>query len=454
MIMVDWKEFLIKSSLVQRVYLVVTLIKYFLMRLVGKDFSAYCATLDYERIARTVSSWCSYNIIKKINFCLTETIKSSVDKNILLNNYVRSKESKKYREEFRMYGTQYQIRLKYPREHDTLLRQGDVLLLKPKISQNEKGVLLIQYNESFKKFVSIFDLKKLAESYRLVLEPSTWGYCDPSILFFLGLGTDVVVQAQHHLDYEYIYSLKSNLIPLRLGAGDWIDSDRFSSEQNLDYKKYDIVMVASWQKIKRHAFLFKNLQKIDNIIQKVALIGYPCGGRFQENIISDAKKYSVLQKIEIFENISREEVAAIVRHSKIGVMLTIREGANKGLYEYLFSGLPILITNRNIGVNRDHINQYTGIAVEDHALAEGIQNLIVNLKKYHPREWALKNTGYRYANNLLNECLKNLAIKNNEEWTQNIYMKKNDTNAKYVFDRERESADKEMEHLKIMVVAH
>lgn len=101
------------------------------------------------------------------------------------------------------------------------------MVLKPNLGEKEKGVILIQYNESLKKFASIFDIINLSKYYRFVLEPSTWGYCDPSILLFLGLCTDVIVQAQNYLDYEYIKSLNSNLIPLRLGAGDWIDSNRF-----------------------------------------------------------------------------------------------------------------------------------------------------------------------------------------------------------------------------------
>lgn len=444
--MIDWKELLIRNLLFQKLYLVISLAEYFLRRLFGDDFGAYCVTLRYERIARTVSGWHLSVIIRKINLGFIELIKSGAKRNMLVDKYMCSGEAKRYREEFRSYGIEYQIRLKYPKASDSRLRQGDVLLLKPRISKDEKGVLLIQYNESFKKFVSIFDVDRVAESYRLVLEPSTWGYCDPSILFFLGLKTDVIVQAQHHLDFEYIQSIKSNLVPLRLGAGDWVDSDNFSAGSS-DTKEYDIVMIASWQRIKRHRLLFRSLQEAGDKVGKVALIGYPSEGRGKEDIINEAIEFGVLKKLKLFEAISRKEVADIVRRSKMGVMLTIREGSNKGIYEYLFSDIPIIITNRNIGVNRDHINKYTGIAVEDHELAKNIQYLIENLNQYHPREWALKHTGYRYANGLLNECLKQLSVCNGEKWTQDIFIKKNDTNSQYVFDKEQSDADKMIKDL-------
>jgi glycosyltransferase involved in cell wall biosynthesis len=287
----------------------------------------------------------------------------------------------------------------------------------------------------------------VGQHYRVVLEPSTWGYRSPTILFFLGLPTDVVVQAQHAADYQYIQSLAANVIPLRMGAGDWIDDDRF---QSLPFREkiYDIVMVASWQRIKRHALLFDAMQKCGDRLTKVALIGYPSSGRTKNDILREAREYRVEGKIEIFQQVSRADVSRIIGQSKIGVMLTLREGANKGIYECFFSGVPVVISERNIGVNREHINQYTGVVASDDDLPGKIGSLLETIHDYAPRQWAVKATGYKNSTRLLNDCLKRCALGNGEEWTQDIYAKKNDTNARYVRANDQEAADRAVAHLR------
>jgi glycosyltransferase involved in cell wall biosynthesis len=315
------------------------------------------------------------------------------------------------------------------------------------MSAKEKGVVLVQYNDAFNKFVSLYDLKLVGDCYRIVLEPSTWGYRDPAILSFLNLRTQVIVQAQYGPDFEYIQSLGANLVPLRLGAGDWIDDDLFQPTP-FGEKIHDIVMVASWQRIKRHELLFDAVRKCNGAVGKIALIGYPSSGRTREDVIYEAKQYGVAEQLDIYENIPRSDVSRIVSRSKIGVMLTLREGANKGIYECLFSGVPVVISDRNIGVNREHINELTGLAASDENLAEAIVGLLENIHSYAPRQWALKTTGYKNSSRLLNNCLKACAVGVGEEWTQDIYTKKNDTNARYVFERDRLAADKAIVHLR------
>ena len=443
----DRKESIAKHTIFQKSYLFYALLRYWhLSRWRNDIYGAYAVTLKYERIAASVSGWKASSTIRRINSRLVTDIKRNKGKNVLLNSYVTSIAANQYRDEFRKYGWEHQIRLKYPREHDGPFRQGDLLLLKPYMNDREKGVIFIQYNDAFDKFVSIYDLTQVATFYRIVLEPSTWGYCDPSILFFLSAGTDVIVQAQHASDFEYIRSLDTNLTPLRMGAGDWIDPDRFQTRP-VSEKVYDIVMVASWQRIKRHELLFRAIGKCGSKVKKIALIGYPSEGRTREDVLREADKYAIAEKIDIYESISRAEVGTLIGQSRIGVMLTLREGANKGIYECFFSGVPVVISSENIGVNRDHINQHTGIAAADHDLDQKMLYLLSNLHNYAPREWALKNTGYKNSSQLLNKCLRECAIRMGEEWTKDIFAKKNDTYAQYILDDDRMEADRAIVHL-------
>ena len=448
--MSDQKEYLARRKVFQKLYLLLTLLKYgYLIHWRNNPYAAYVATLKYERIANSVTSWKLSRNIGRINSNFDKSMKKG-GKNRLVDSYILSPEARRYREEFKRYGWEHQIRLKYPKEHDEPSRQGDLLLLKPYVSDQEKGVILIQYNDSFNKFVSIYDLNRVAKHYRIVLEPSTWGYRDPAILLFRNLPTHVIVQAQYGPDFQYIESLGVNMVPLRIGAGDWIDDDLFQPIP-FNEKIYDIVMVASWQRIKRHEICFRAVSKYDNAVNKIVLIGYAAGGRTKKDIISEAKKYGVSEKLDIYENISRQQVSRIIGQSKIGIMLTLREGANKGIYECFFSNVPVLISDRNIGVNREHINQYTGLVASDDNLSEKIICLLNNLHAYSPREWALKTTGYKNSTRLLNGCLRACATGVGEEWTKDIYAKKNDTNARYVFEKDRIQADTAILHLRELV---
>lgn len=71
-------------------------------------------------------------------------------------------------------------------------------------------------------------------------------------------------------------------------------------------------------------------------IKKVALIGYPIEGRTSGEVLELAKRYGVASKIELFENIPPEEVARVIRSAKLGVTLSKKEGANRGIYECFF----------------------------------------------------------------------------------------------------------------------
>ena len=108
----------------------------------------------------------------------------------------------------------------------------------------------------------------------------------------------------------------------------------------------------------------------------------------------------------------------------------------------------MIISDRNVGVNREHINVLTGISSSDQALPEAIKNMLLNIEKYDPRGWAMKTTGYLNASRMLNSYIRKLAESSGEEWSQDLYVKKNDTNARYVFEEERKSADRAFDHVR------
>jgi glycosyltransferase involved in cell wall biosynthesis len=307
-------------------------------------------------------------------------------------------------------------------------------------ARGEKGVLYLQYTESIRAFVSLFDIERIAMNYRLVVEPSTWGYQDESFLLLVHDKLDVFVQSQDPVDFRYIESLRSNLVPLPFGAGDWIDADSFAPAD--EAKTFDFVMVASWSPVKRHALLFDALAAAGLRDARIALVGYPWEGCTRQHIEKLAAR-SGLTNVSIYERIPRSEVAAVIRRSKIGVMLTRREGANRGIYECLFCDVPIVVSASNRGVNKSLINEHTGRLVSDEALPASLRAMLENVSVFRPRQWVEHHTGYRNTCHALDTAIATLARSRGESYSVPIAGIRSSPAAAYVDDGERTALDSE-----------
>ena len=64
---------------------------------------------------------------------------------------------------------------------------GSRLLVLKSYRPGEPGVLAVDYSHVFPLLAGLFDLPRIAERYRIVLEPSWTGLCTADILMFTGL---------------------------------------------------------------------------------------------------------------------------------------------------------------------------------------------------------------------------------------------------------------------------
>ena len=444
----EQKEVLLRSVIIRWLFLVITLVRYWCYKTIPKDYyAALRVLLRYERDISGLSGAENIGLLYARtfrNFIQNYIIESP--KNLVLYSYVQSKEAQHTKKVFQGFGTEYLLRMKYPKENDDPGRQGDVLLLKPYISSKEKGVIFVQYDEGVKRFASIYDIDSLGKYYRFVIEPSTCGYQNPMFFLCLSLETEVIFESQYKDDFDYIQNVGFNFIPIRLGAGDWVDLSLFNINNEV-VKEYDLVMIANWLKWKRHGLLFKALLKIRSHVQRVALIGYPIEGRTLRDTKAECKKYGLLDHVDFFDKIPHKDVLEIIKKSKVGILLSKEEGANRGIYECFFSNVPVILTKRNRGVNRDHINRFTGVLADDLELQDVIVEMVNNFKNYNPKKWAFENTGYINSTNKLNQFLKELALEKGEEWTQDIFFKHNSPHARYAKYEEQEKADVAFDHL-------
>ena len=279
---------------------------------------------------------------------------------------------------------------------EDFLRKMAIVLKSP--SSTQKGLILLAYNYSFPVFSLIFNLDKVLKKYNLVLEPSTNRLFMPEILIYKGTHHKIYVQTNEHRDMNFLNRYIKNCVAVPTAANWWVDTRIFKPD-TCAKKDFDIIMVSSWLKLKRHTLLFEALKKLKGkgIILKCCLVGYPLDLNL-EDIKSLARKYDIEDQLTTYEKIKQSEIADLYRRSKINLLLSKREGSNRTLIEGGFCGTPFMIREGfNFGQKYNYLNSYTGRTFKDKSLDQDIMHMLENIHSYKPYEYFKKGDVSPYA---------------------------------------------------------
>jgi glycosyltransferase involved in cell wall biosynthesis len=367
-------------------------------------------------------------------------------------HFIRSAKALEIRKLYGSFPLEHRVRMRFPRPESDPERQGDLIVLKPyDAATGERGVLMVMYGEGIVALAAIYDLAALASRYTLVLETSGWGYQEVSFFLYLGSDLNVLVQSPRIQDFEFIEGLDSNLIPVRTGSGEWVDSSTFHPREAGAEAEFDLVMVAAWDPLKRHELLFRAVARLKRERGgnglRMALIGYAMGWP-RKRIERLLQRYGLENDCTIFERIPHAEVARIVANSKVSLLLSRQEGSNRSVYESMFCGTPVIVYRHHRGINLEHVNERTGLLADDDELASAIAKIVDNPEAFDPRGWALENIGYENATAIVNEGLRALAARRGLLWTRDIAAKKNAPNLRYAEPGIYKSFEGEYERLK------
>jgi len=286
-----------------------------------------------------------------------------------------------------------------------------IILAVPKYNQDQlvsKGILLITFTRTFSFYFHNIDIPSLMREYTIVLEPSWAGYCDPDILFWGIYNEPVIVESTERRDRELLTELGTNLVPVSFGASDWVDYRIFHP---IDAEiKYDVVYVANLTSIKRiHAYLCA-IKEATNLEPdfKAALVTAQWGGRrnMLENLLN---YYGLYNKVDCYQDLSQAEVNKIFNSSRVSVLLSLKEGSNRTLFESLFANTPVITLKENIGVNKDYINESTGLLIDESDLAKSMLHFR-NLKQpLEPREWVMCNISPEVTTQKLSSAINEVS---------------------------------------------
>jgi glycosyltransferase involved in cell wall biosynthesis len=423
------------SALLQRAYGAATGARGRLTAALGRDFAAARTLLHAKKHLGPRFSPRRARFLEALVARATRREDGSVrpsSENALRRDFVASREARAVRRRFASYGPRNQVRLRWAREGpDDPERQGDLIVLK-RAADGEKGVLLVAYHDAILHLPAVFDLPALASRYSIVLEPSTWGYDDARFLLYVGSDLDVVVEAQSRPDFDLVAGWDTNLVPTRVGSGDWADPDAFRAKRG-DDRTYDLAMVSAWDPVKRHEVLFRALAAIRTERARrlrVALVGYPMRWT-RARIERQMRRHGLEADCDVFERVPHAEVARILADARASILLSRREGANRAVYESLFCDTPVIVPAAHRGVNLDHVGPDTGRLATDEELPDAILDVVDGRSRFRPRAWALAHTGWRAATASLEGTLREAARRRGAPWTTGLVGKTNAPGLRY-----------------------
>ncbi|WP_127560818.1 glycosyltransferase [Saccharospirillum alexandrii] len=317
------------------------------------------------------------------------------------------------------------------------LSSRTLILKKPRIIDGElieKGVLIVKFTETFSAFYQLIDADELSTFFNIILEPSWVGYALPEILVWTRLRVDnkVVVLSGYERDFSFIEELKSNLVPSTIGPADWVNPETFVPSDSND-KEFDCIYVANFDSAKR---VDRFLQAVVNVTKlndqfKPALVCASHGGN-KKDILEIVKWAQSKSNLKFYSGMSQAELSRLVGSSKVNVLVSLREGANKGLAEGLWCDVPALLASECVCGNTRHINEDTGMIVSDSDLESALIRFSQSQQNFRPRKWVEANispamTSFKLSR-MLEEMDRELAL----EWTKDLFVKTNSPELTYM----------------------
>jgi len=172
------------------------------------------------------------------------------------------------------------------------------VILKPPVSAQEKGVLLIAFEQHWVRLLRYADLDKVARDYHLVVGPTWSPPHDLPIMLAGHFWPGPLVHLLSNFDDQQVFGrLLDDSVAVPLLSSSWVDPTLFATDEPVA-KEYDIVMLANFATYKRHFSFFRMLKKLPRET-KVLLLGRPLRDRSEATIRYEASLAGVEDRITI-----------------------------------------------------------------------------------------------------------------------------------------------------------
>jgi glycosyltransferase involved in cell wall biosynthesis len=325
-----------------------------------------------------------------------------------------------------------------------------VLVLKEPVTTNgrlEKGVVLVKFTGTFAPLYSALQGKEFFSRYRVVLEPSWSGYALADILcWFAANKGDVLVQTFDPRDKALFTQLGLKSSMVEVGPGSWADYRTFDVDPAAR-KEYAVIYVANYARVKRLHVFMRLVRQLSRSGHRCALICSTFGGD-RRPVVRLAQYYGASRAVDIYEDLTQAQVNYLLNRSRVSVLLSRKEGMNRGVSESLFAGVPVVVLKENVG-NHSCINKHTGVISSEKDLYASVKRLIDLSPSLRTREWALKNISPEATTRILEARLTAIAQEAGEPWTTPLQVKVNAPEARYLSGPEAPSFEAILQSLAV-----
>ncbi|MEO0438441.1 MAG: glycosyltransferase [Pseudomonadota bacterium] len=246
----------------------------------------------------------------------------------------------------------------------------------------DKGILIIKFSETLDFCMRTGCITRLAPFYFIVIEPSWAGYALPQILALTSYQQhNFYVECADSEDYELLQFLDTNLIPVRIGSGNWVDFERFKPLPDTR-QVHDLLLVANNNPIKRVLSFIQIFDRNPNLTGLLVCAGH---GTERERIQKLLQLFS-LSNLAFSDGVSPDDLNKIINQSKYVCLMSLKEGSNRSLFESMAAGTHAILIDRNIGVDRSFFDGKAGSIVSQRDIAIKVREVPPN--RHEIREWA------------------------------------------------------------------
>jgi hypothetical protein len=292
------------------------------------------------------------------------------------------------------------------------------VVLKPWVSEREKGVLFIAFEKEWFKLLRQCDLRAFAARYDLVVAPSSSPHNLINYVFAAAYPGPLFTLISNESDRRVLPRVSSNFVVLPLYASNWVNPALFQPLPRTQ-RDIDLIMVASFGKVKRHHALFTAIRRMPRDL-RIVLIGQDQDNRTAETIFEEARHYGVAGRFTVQSNQSYESVAQALCRARASVILSRREGSCVVVAESLFADTPAALLERAEIGSRAFLNPETGRFLQERNLGRQLTQFVAESDRYQPRSWAEANITCFRSTQILNDELKQHAERNRQAWTVDL----------------------------------
>lgn len=291
-------------------------------------------------------------------------------------------------------------------------------LLKPYIGPREMGVLFVSFERQWIKLLRHGDLKDFASRYTLIISPSSSPHNLVNYAFAAAYPEPYFTLISNPEDLVELPRVSERLRVVPLLASHWVNPEHFSQPPRKD-RPFDLLMIASFGKVKRHHVLFKALRRMPRDI-RVLLIGHEQDGRTAATLEEEARWYGVQGRYEMRGRQPYLKAAAAYAEARTSLVLSKREGSCVVVAESMFADTPVaVLEDAHLG-SRTFMNERTGRLVRERSLAYELTQFIREAERFEPHAWALENIACGRSSRALNDFVKDHALRAGQEWTRDL----------------------------------